>query len=221
MPPRATSTLDDRDDSSVKLVVGLGNPGRQYARTRHNVGFRAVQAVARLWDCSSPRGAFGGKTYDARPMRGQDRSRRVVLLQPHTFMNCSGQAVKGMVSFYKADLDDLLVVLDDIALPLGALRMRAVGSAGGHNGLADVLMHLGSQEVPRLRIGVGAPLENMDAADFVLGPFGSDETEIIERAVNLAARAVEDWVFSGIDYVMDNYNQKVEPQDPKIRDTRQ
>jgi PTH1 family peptidyl-tRNA hydrolase len=126
-----------------------------------------------------------------------------------------------MVSFYKADLDDLLVVLDDIALPLGALRMRAVGSAGGHNGLADVLMHLGSQEVPRLRIGVGAPLENMDAADFVLGPFGSDETEIIERAVNLAARAVEDWVFSGIDYVMDNYNQKVEPQDPKIRDTRQ
>ena len=123
--------MDDRDDSSVKLVVGLGNPGRQYARTRHNVGFRAVQAVARLWDCSSPRGAFGGKTYDARPMRGQDRSRRVVLLQPHTFMNCSGQAVKGMVSFYKADLDDLLVVLDDIALPLGALRMRAVGSAGG------------------------------------------------------------------------------------------
>jgi len=205
----------------VKLVVGLGNPGRQYARTRHNVGFRAVQAVARLWDCPPPRGAFGGQAYDARPRRGQDRPRRVVLLQPHTFMNRSGQAVKGMVSFYKADLDDLLVVLDDIALPLGALRMRAVGSAGGHNGLADVLMHLGSQEVARLRIGVGATPENMDAADFVLGPFGSDETEIIEQAVNRAAQAVEDWVFSGTGYVMDNYNQKAEPQDPKIQDARQ
>lgn len=193
-------------------MVGLGNPGRRYARTRHNVGFRVADALAEMWHLSGWRGAFGGHAQDARPTRA-DVERRVVLLKPHTFMNCSGQAVKGLAAFYKSDPSDLLVVLDDIALPLGRLRMRASGSAGGHNGLADVLRHLGTDEVPRLRVGVGAPALETDAADFVLSPFEADESPVVEQAVVQAARAVEDWVFNGAAYVMDRYNRRPDEQE--------
>lgn len=125
-------------------------------------------------------------------------------------MNLSGQSVKGLASFYKVAPQDVLVVLDDLALPLGRLRLRAKGSAGGHNGLTDVQKHLGTQEIPRLRIGIGSAPEYMDTADYVLQKFADDEQESIERAIRQAAQAVEDWVFHGTAYAMDTYNRKLE-----------
>ena len=199
-------TVPDNDQTR-RFVVGLGNPGQEYAGTRHNVGFGVLEVLRRCWDADAGRRAFGGRVYDARPQRPGLGSRRVLLLEPHTFMNCSGRAVREMAQFYQASPPEVLVVLDDMALPAGCLRMRADGSPGGHNGLADVLAALGSEAVPRLRIGIGSPAPAMDPRDFVLGRFRAEEMDEIERAVRSAAQAVEDWVFHGTTYVMDRYNR--------------
>jgi len=196
----------------MKFVVGLGNPGPQYAMTRHNVGFMVVQSFARRWNSAQGRKSFGGVVFDARTGRSA-RSARIVLFTPHTFMNRSGEAVRELISFYKADPANLLIVLDDIALPTGQLRLRVSGTSGGHNGLADVLTALGTGELARLRIGVGSPPAMMDAADYVLQPFGSGERETIESAISRACDAVEDWVFEPVMTVMDKYNIKTERLD--------
>lgn len=202
--------MDDQQSDRRRFVVGLGNPGREYARTRHNMGFRVVEALRRRWQAHEPQRDFGGLVSEARPCRPQAGTRRVVLLEPMTYMNCSGQAVQEMAAFYKAERSEILVVLDDMALPVGQLRARAGGSAGGQKGLTDVLQKMGSQQVPRLRIGIGAPPGRMDGADFVLSKFSDAEQEIIEVAVMQAAEAVEDWVFRGLDFVMERYNRKDE-----------
>lgn len=193
------------------FVVGLGNPGRRYAATRHNVGFRVVEALARRWQAGPPREAFGGRLHDARAVRA-GRERRVMLLAPQTYMNCSGRAARELLTFYKAAREDLLVVLDDLALPPGAMRMRGEGSSGGHKGLDDVLEALGGQDVPRLRLGIGGPPPGMDPADYVLQDFRPEEEDVIGRTINLAADAVEDWVFHGVEYVMNAYNRKGQEQ---------
>ncbi len=198
---------DDAD--RTKFVVGLGNPGRRYARTRHNLGFMVVEALCRRWQTGDGRRAFGGRFYDVRPERAESGRRRVMMLTPLTYMNCSGRAVRRMADFYKAQRRDILVVLDDMALEPGRLRARSQGSPGGHNGLADVLASLGGQDVPRLRIGIGTAPE-MDATDFVLRLFETGESETISRAIEIAAEAVEDWVFDGIECVMEKYNKKGE-----------
>ncbi len=190
-------------------MVGLGNPGRRYAGTRHNAGFMVVEALGRRWRAEQPRSAFGGLLYDVRlGAPAVAAARRVMMLMPQTYMNRSGQAVRELTAFYKAAPDELLVVLDDMALPAGRLRARAQGSAGGHNGLADVLQALGTTAVPRLRVGIGQPTGGEDAVGFVLSPFGSDEAEVIEQAVEAAADAVADWVVHGMTFVMDRYNRK-------------
>ena len=194
----------------TKFVVGLGNPSRQYARTRHNVGFAVLEALRRRWDLDKGRRAFEGRLNDARVQRPGTGVRRAMLLEPHTYMNCSGRAVRQMADFYKAACEDLLIVLDDMALPVGRLRARAEGSAGGHNGLTDVLAALCSEKVPRLRIGIGPPPGSMDPKDFVLSPFLDEELATIRQAVPRAAEAVEDWLFHGIAYVMDKYNRKAD-----------
>jgi len=194
----------------TKFVVGLGNPSRQYARTRHNVGFAVLEALRRRWDLDKGRRAFEGRLNDARVQRPGTGVRRAMLLEPHTYMNCSGRAVRQMADFYKAACEDLLIVLDDMALPVGRLRARAEGSAGGHNGLTDVLAALCSEKVPRLRIGIGPPPGSMDPKDFVLSPFLDEELATIRQAVPRAAEAVEDWLFHDIAYVMDKYNRKAD-----------
>ena len=191
-------------------MVGLGNPGRRYARTRHNVGFRVLATLGRRWGADAGRSAFGGRVYDARPSRQDAGARRVMLFEPHTYMNRSGRAVQELAAFYKAAAGDMLVVLDDLNLPLGRLRARASGTAGGQKGLADVLQALGTQDVPRLRIGIGQPPPRMDATDFVLSVFTEDEEEVIGVAVAQAADAVEDWLFSGLTLVMEKYNRKAD-----------
>jgi PTH1 family peptidyl-tRNA hydrolase len=198
-------------DSERKFVVGLGNPGRKYRRTRHNVGFEALAELIARFSADGPREAFAGELWQARPA-GLDE--QVLLLAPQTYMNRSGRAVAEMLRFYKASPGDLMVVYDDMALEAGQLRCRQGGSAGGHNGLADVIAALGTDEVPRLRIGIGAAPPRMDAADYVLGKFTEDEIAVIGPAVDAAADAVQDWLRHGIRYVMDRYNQKASSAEP-------
>lgn len=201
--------MGDAEPDRMRFVVGLGNPGRRYAPTRHNVGFRVVAEVHRRWGFGPERDAFDGLAADGRCRRG-DAARRVMLFRPMTYMNDSGSAVRKMVDYYKSGREDLLVVLDDMALPLGRLRARAGGSAGGHKGLADVLRALGSPDVARLRLGIGAPPGRMDPTDFVLGCFTEAEADAVGPAVQMAADAVEDWVFGGTTFVMERYNRRPE-----------
>lgn len=169
-----------------------------------------MATLRRRWGVESGRKAFGGQLYDARPTRPDGRLRHVMLFEPLTYMNRSGEAANAMVSFYKADWQDVLVVLDDLALPPGRLRARAAGSDGGHNGLKDILALAGRQDVPRLRIGIGPPPGEMDAVNYVLTAFREDEKEIIDKAAGRAADAVEDWIAFDIKCVMDKYNAKEE-----------
>lgn len=201
--------MHDVEAGKIKIVVGLGNPGRQYERTRHNIGFMVLDALVQRWVLGAGRKAFGGLTYDTavpNPAGLELPAQRVTLLKPHTYMNCSGQAVKAVATFYKTDCSDVLIVMDDLALPPGRIRIRPDGSAGGHKGLKDVQAVLGTDQIPRLRIGIGPTPENMDAADFVLKRFAKDEVESINRAIDLAVTAVEDWLFRPIAEVMDKYN---------------
>jgi len=191
-----------------KFVVGLGNPGRKYVDTRHNVGFRVLDAVRRRWGLDAAAEKFQSLFWQARRERSDEGLRTVVLLAPMTYMNDSGRAVRAMMDFYKAQPDEMLVVLDDFALPLAQLRLREKGSAGGHNGLADIICKCGTDEIPRLRIGIGIPPGVMDASDFVLSKFLPNETEDIGSAINIAADVVEDWVFGDIKNIMTKYNRK-------------
>ncbi|HNX26156.1 MAG TPA: aminoacyl-tRNA hydrolase [Phycisphaerae bacterium] len=191
-----------------RFVVGLGNPGRKYVETRHNVGFRVLEVLRQRWGLETAAEKFQSMFWQTRRERFDEESRNVVLLAPMTYMNESGRAVRAMMDFYKAQPDEILVVLDDFALPLAQLRLRAKGSAGGHNGLADIIHKCGSDEFPRLRIGIGTPPGVMDVSDYVLGKFASNELEDIGSAINIAADAVEDWVFGDMLNVMQKYNRK-------------
>lgn len=191
-----------------RFVVGLGNPGRRYAGTRHNVGFLVVEGLRRHWGLDDGRSGFQGRVTDGRAGLPGTDAPPVTLLEPATYMNRSGQAVAEMVAFYKASPGDVLVVMDDMALEVGRLRFRSGGSAGGHNGLDDILRAMGTRDVPRLRIGIGQPPGRMDPADYVLGRFGGDEREAIDHAVARAVDAVDDWIARGSTYVMDKYNRR-------------
>ena len=186
----------------MRCVVGLGNPGKQYEATRHNAGFLVLERLVRQWNLGPPRTRCRGLVWT-----GSQRGRSLLLLAPQTFMNLSGQAVGDLAGFYKIAPADILIVLDDMALPTGRLRARSDGSGGGHNGLTDIIRALGTDAVPRLRIGIGRPTGPMDQVDYVLGRFGPDERPLIEQATARAAEAVEDWLVNGITYVMDRYNQ--------------
>lgn len=186
----------------MKLVVGLGNPGPRYVGTRHNVGYSVVAELAR-------RHGINAKTRGPSLVgRGTIHGETVVLAQPKTFMNLSGRAVTSLRQLYAVrDLADLLVVTDDIDLPAGALRMRDRGSSGGHNGLKSVFAALGSEEVARLRIGVGRPGPGDDAIDHVLSRFDPEEQAVIDKVVGLAADAVECWIQYGPAEAMNRYNR--------------
>ena len=202
--------MNENDDSITRrIVVGLGNPGRKYAQTRHNVGFRVLRTLVDQWSLGEGREGFEGLTWNARRNSGGE-VRSVMMLAPMTYMNCSGRSVQGMLKYYKIRTDETLVVLDDLNLPLGQLRLRPDGSAGGHNGLEDVLQTCGTNEVPRLRIGIGAPPGGFDAKDYVLSKFRPVEQEEIDVAIRIAADAVEKWIFGDINQVMGIYNRKTE-----------
>lgn len=185
----------------MKLVVGLGNPGRKYEQTRHNIGFDVVRTLARRLGAAAPREAFQAEV--AEVALG---SARALLVCPQTFMNRSGESVVRARDFYKLANADVLVVCDDMNLPLGKLRVRGSGSAGGQKGLADILQRLGGEDVPRLRIGIGPPPAGWDPADYVLSKFGQAERSEVELAVVRAADAVEVWATAGVAQCMNRFN---------------
>ena len=195
----------------MKLVVGLGNPGAKYDGTRHNVGFAAVDLLAKRhyvrWE-TAPRGAPG--------LIGRWRAADVVLAKPLTFMNLSGEAIVPLLHFYKIDVPDLLVIVDEAQLETGRIRIRPEGSAGGHNGLKSIVAALGTLAFPRMRIGVGRGDNRRDLADHVLARFDPAERDIIDESVARAADAVEAFVESGIDAAMNRFNRR--PEDGKTED---
>lgn len=183
-----------------KLVVGLGNPGSKYEQTRHNIGFELVDRLA----LAPPKAGFSRK-FDGLLAEADIDFRRVLLLKPLTFMNLSGRAVRQATQFYKIEPSDVLVVCDDLSLPLGKLRIRPSGSDGGQKGLRDILAHLGTPDVPRLRIGIGGR-GLLDAVDFVLSRFRPAERAAIDEALITASQAVAVWVSQGIDAAMNRFN---------------
>ena len=185
----------------MKLIVGLGNPGDKYKETRHNVGFAVLSRLAKKYGAGTPRARFQGETIEATIAQT-----KVLLLTPLTYMNASGGSVLAARDFYKIENSEVLVVCDDFNLPLGKLRLRAKGSAGGQNGLADVLRRLGTEDLSRLRIGVGAPAEGRGATGHVLGRFAKDEQPIIAEALDRATDAAVLWVKSGLEAAMNQYN---------------
>jgi PTH1 family peptidyl-tRNA hydrolase len=184
----------------MKLVVGLGNPGSKYEGTRHNIGFEVVERLA-----EGGAGARFARKFDGLLAEAEIDFRRVLILKPETFMNLSGRSVAQVVRFYKLELADLLVVCDDLSLPLGKLRIRGGGSDGGQKGLRDITAHLGSDAFARLRIGIGerGPI---DAADFVLSRFRGAERPVIDDALILASQAVAVWASQGLAAAMNRFN---------------
>jgi PTH1 family peptidyl-tRNA hydrolase len=192
----------------MKLIVGLGNPGRQYAGTRHNVGFDVVNLLADRFEIdweSAPRGVEA--------LTARDRAVDVLLAKPLTFVNLSGAAVLGLLQFYKVELPDLFVIVDDVNLELGRLRARAAGSAGGHNGLRSIIGALGSDQFARVRLGVGGGEPRRDLAGHVLGRFVPEERPIVAEAVSRTADAADLFIKEGIAPVMNRFNRKEEKEE--------
>jgi len=190
------------------LIVGLGNPGAQYSGTRHNAGFAVVDLLARRHNISVIKRDFQAVSGD-----GYIESQRVILARPMTYMNLSGEAVSAIARFYKLEPADIIVVLDDIALPVGRIRLRLKGSAGGQNGLANILQHLGTQEVPRIRLGVGSA-KSGDMVGHVLSRFPKDDIPLMEEAYLRAAEAVEYAVTDSFENAMNRYNVTETPAIP-------
>ncbi len=187
----------------LRLIVGLGNPGLRYAQTRHNLGFWVIDRLSERLGISLTKHKFGAK-YGAALFRSQ----RIMLVKPQSFMNRSGRSVADVMNFYQLDLDNLLVVYDDMDLAPGSLRVKGSGSAGGHKGMGDIIQHLGSDNFPRLRVGVGQPPPFVSAADYVLQGIDAAETKILEEAATRAAQAAEMWLQEDILSVMNLYNRK-------------
>ena len=188
----------------MKLIVGLGNPGQQYEHTRHNVGFVVLDRLARRYASGQvARSKFHGATLDA-----QINGQRVLLLKPTTFMNLCGQSVAEAARFYQLDLhSNLLVIVDDVALACGLIRLRPDGGAGGHNGLADIEQKLATEQYPRLRLGIDAPGE-IPQSNYVLGRFRPDQQELLEPALETAVDGAVCWVLHGIDEAMNRFNRR-------------
>lgn len=191
-------------------MVGLGNPGLKYEFTRHNIGFRIVDNLAQEIEIEFKK----VKSYYSLISRGMISNHKVILVKPQTFMNLSGRAVSKVVSYYKIPLQDLLIVYDDLNLELGQVRIRKKGSAGGHKGIESIMQYLGSEEIPRLRIGIGNPSVNFnfDYVSYVLSNFNDDEKEKIKETIQLSTEAIKTVIEDGFEKSMRKYNRKlIEP----------
>jgi PTH1 family peptidyl-tRNA hydrolase len=192
----------DINDTQV-LIVGLGNPGTEYAAHRHNVGFMVVDTLAQAHGLTFSR----NKPTKSRLAEGQIRSQAVILAKPQTFMNLSGKAVARLSREHKISLERLLVVYDDLDLPLGRLRLRPEGGSGGHKGMRSIIESLGSESFPPLRVGIDRPSGGMDPADYVLQAFDESENAMLREVLAWAAIAVESWLVEGIAAAMDRFNR--------------
>jgi PTH1 family peptidyl-tRNA hydrolase len=186
----------------LHLIVGLGNPGAEYARTRHNAGFRLVERLAENWRLEWSM----SRKFHSRLARGQYGGRRVVLCEPQTFMNLSGGAVGTLVDYYQVKLPNLMVAVDDADLPLGEIRLRMRGSSGGHHGLESIEQRLGTREFARLRIGIGRQDGRREIAGHVLGRFEAAEMALLDKVLTAAGSQVECWLDAGIQKAMSQFN---------------
>jgi peptidyl-tRNA hydrolase, PTH1 family len=186
--------------TQIKLIVGLGNPGTRYARSRHNVGFMIVERVAHAHDLR-----FARKRFNAEIAEGDIAGTRVMVAKPQTYMNSSGEAVGKLFAFYKIAPADLLVVYDDLDLPLGKMRLRPQGSAGGHHGMESIIARIGTSDFARLRVGIGRPNPD-DDIDHVLGAFNHTERAAMDETFACAIEAIEMWVRDGISKAMNEFN---------------
>jgi PTH1 family peptidyl-tRNA hydrolase len=200
---------------NLYLIVGLGNPGADYVRTRHNAGFLLAERLAGRWQA----GWSQEKKFQARLSKTERDGQKLILCQPQTFMNGSGEAVRAVSEFFHAPVARLLVLVDDADLPFGEIRMRPGGNSGGHHGLESIEQHLGSQQFARLRIGIGRRSDGVrEIVGHVLGPFGSADTELLDKVLERAADQVECWLQSGTQRAMNQFNGAVsrsENKEPK------
>ena len=187
----------------MKIIVGLGNPTKEYAGTRHNVGFSVIYNISDAYNIP-----VETKKHKALIGKGIIEGEKVILAMPQTYMNLSGESVRELMDYYKCDLSDLIVIYDDISLDVGKLRIRAKGSAGGHNGIKNIIAQLGTQEFTRIRIGVGEKPAKMDLADYVLGHFSAEDQTVMNEAFKEASDAVEMMLREGADRAMNHYNAK-------------
>lgn len=187
----------------MRLVIGLGNPGVQYAGTRHNVGFDVVAELAKRFGTDNAQ-----NKYQAEIQSILIHSEKVLLIAPLTYMNRSGESVWQFVKFYQPEMSEIVVICDDMNLPAGRLRWKPSGSAGGQKGLNDIIQRIGHVDFPRLRLGIGRPPGKMDVTSWVLGKFRETEKDPIESAVHRAADSVENWVSEGIEPTMNKYNRQ-------------
>jgi len=194
---------------NLHVIVGLGNPGAEYARTRHNAGFLVVDRLAGLWRAEWKR----ERKFEAMMTRAVDVRGDVLLCKPETFMNASGDSVGALTAFYQVPANRCLVVVDDADLPFGQIRMRPGGSSGGHHGLESIEAHLGTREFPRLRVGIGRRDGAREITGHVLGKFSQPEAEMLERVLARAASQAESWVREGIQKAMNQFNGAVEGPD--------
>ena len=197
----------------MRLIVGLGNPGREYVATRHNIGFEVLDAFAARQGWTGPgeferaaRSKFEGLTVDGTVSLPGGGSEKVLLLKPMTYMNLSGRSVQAAMAFYQLSPPDIVVVLDDLALPCGKLRIRPGGSDGGHNGLKDIQRALGTPQYPRLRIGIDPPPPRVPGRDYVLGRFSEEQRKLVDPALKRAADALVTWIDKGIEMAMSQFN---------------
>ncbi len=188
------------------LIVGLGNPGAEYAKTRHNAGFMLVELLAKRWRADWN----NEKKFQARIAKAERDGKRLVMCEPQTFMNLSGEAVGALVKFFQLPLGELLVAVDDADLPLGEIRLRPSGSSGGHHGLESIEQHLGSREYARLRIGIGRKDSRREIAGHVLGKLSPTELALMEKVLARAAEQVECWLAHGLPKAMSQFNGVVE-----------
>ena len=186
----------------MKLIVGLGNPGKEYEETRHNIGFKVVDFFAARKGIT-----FGKCREQALSAEFMQDAEKVLIIKPQTYMNLSGQAVGSLARWHKIEPADIIVIYDDIDLPLGKLRLRARGSAGGHNGMKSLIAHLNTGDFPRLRVGVGRPPGDVQTADYVLSKFLPAERETIQQAVLQGADAIQMWLDKGLTAAMNHYSK--------------
>lgn len=181
------------------LIVGLGNPGKEYSNTRHNVGFMALDFLSETYNIDINRAKFKGVYGE-----GVIENQKVILLKPETYMNLSGESIKSLSDFYKIDPKDIIIVYDDISLSLGRLRIKTKGSAGGHNGIKSIISCLGTDVFPRVKVGVGAP--KGDLVKYVLGKFSKQEDQVLQDVLNTTVSAIKEMVIDGSEKAMNEFN---------------
>jgi peptidyl-tRNA hydrolase, PTH1 family len=186
----------------LKLIVGLGNPGKQYEHTRHNIGFEVIDELSRQFSIPLDQSKFKG-LYGI----GFHKGEKILLLKPLTYMNLSGESIRAVMDYYQIDVEDLVVIYDDLDLPVGKIRLRQKGSPGGHNGIKSTVAHLGTQQFNRIRIGIDRPEKGMSVPDYVLGRFRKDELATQGDAVKKSASACEAWLEKSFLEVMNEFNQ--------------